>query len=368
MSLRRQIKRSITLTILYYLVDDLRARYRLSRGKLVTRSGSRHGTLTLEESLQYIERVYRDYVDYGELKGFAGRVAEIGPGDNFGVALLMLGAGAKEVHTIDRFRPLRYDARQAGIYWALATRHGLGGLLVDDGVDAVEIRGLVANHGVAAEVFFRSSSLRFDYIVSRAVLEHLYDPLSALDDMAEALAPGGTLIHRIDFRDHGMFSGHHPLTFLTIRDALYRAMTRGSGRPNRFLLPVWRNWLHRSPLTGSLRVTRLVGVEGEMDPAEWDDIDPAARRTALAFVRAIRPRLVPSLTELSDKDLAVSGCVLVAKRPSGDVGVRGPAMAGCRPDEPSRPRPESTKRTRAGSRHLQQRQIARNVGRHHCAS
>ena len=278
MSLGRQVKRSVTLTILYYLMDDLRARYRLFCGKLMTRSGSRHGTLKLEESLQYIERVYGDYVDYGELEGFAGRVAEIGPGDNFGVALLMLGAGAKEVHTIDRFRPLRDDARQAGIYRALATRHGLDRLLVDDGANAVAIRGLVASHGVAAETFFKSSVLRFDCIVSRAVLEHLYDPLSALDDMAAALVPGGTLIHRIDFRDHGMFSGHHPLTFLTIQDALYRAMTRESGRPNRLLLPAWRDWLHRSPLTGSLRVTRLVGVEGEMGPAEWDDIHPASRR------------------------------------------------------------------------------------------
>ena len=162
------------------------------------------------------------------------------------------------------------------------------------------------------------------------MLEHLYDPLAALDDMAAALTPGGTLIHRIDFRDHGMFAGHHPLTFLTIPDALYRAMTRGSGRPNRLLLPAWRDWLARSPLTWSLRITRLVGVDGEMSPAAWDDIDPAARRTALAAVDAIKPRLAPSLAEFSDQDLAVSGLVLVAKQSSRDDRTVEPARDGSR--------------------------------------
>ena len=314
MSLSRQVRRSIVLTCLYYLADDCRARCRLARGKLATRSGTRHATFSVDESLDYIERVYADYLAYGALVGFSGRVAEIGPGDNFGVALRMLESGAAEVHTIDRFRPIRNAARQLKIYRALARRHELGGLLTDVGVEGLEIPGVVAHDGAPAESFFGWSGLRFDYIVSRAVLEHLYDPLTALDDMAAALAPGGTLIHRIDFRDHGMFSGHHPLTFLTIPDGLYRAMTRGSGRPNRVMWPVWRNWLDRSGLTGSLRITRLVGVEGEMTPVMWDDIDSRARQTALALVHAIRPQLAPSLAKFADQDLAVSGCVLVASR------------------------------------------------------
>ena len=351
MRLSRLIRRSIALTCLYYVLNDSHTRMRLVRGGLESRSGTRHATLSLNESLHYIERVYTDYLVYGGLEGFSGRVAEIGPGDSFGVALRILGSGAREVHTVDRFCPFRDDARQASICRALAERHGLGWLLTDVVERTVGIQGLVVHVGVAAERYFESSGLHFDYIVSRAVLEHLWDPLAALDDMAAALTPGGMLIHRVDFRDHGMFSGHHPLTFLTIRDRLYRAMTRNSGRPNRLLLPVWRDWLNRSPLTGSVRITRLVGVEGEMQATEWDEINPAARRTALALVRAIRPGLAPSLTAFSDEDLAVSGCVLVAKRPSGDVGIGGPAMVGCRPDEPSRPRPEFTKRTRAGSRH-----------------
>ena len=234
-------------------------------------------------------------------------------------------------HTLDRYRPHRDDAQQARIHRALAQRHGFGELLTDGGIGAFKIRGLVAHEGAPAETFFRSSGLRFDCIVSRAVLEHLYDPLAALDDMAASLAPGGVLIHRIDFRDHGMFAGHNPLTYLTIPDSLYRAMTRGSGRPNRLLLPAWRDWLERSPLAGSLRITRLAGVEGELEPAEWDDIDPEARRAALAIVSSIRPRLARSLAVYSDRDLAVSGYVLVARRPASETGTPTPERADTRP-------------------------------------
>ena len=312
------VKRSIFLTCLYYRLDDWRARRRLARDDLATRSGTRHAALSLDESIEYIDRVFRDYLEYGGLTRFHGRVAEIGAGDNFGVALRMLGDGATEVHTIDRYRPRYDDSRQHRIHRALAARHGLNRLLADTGAGAPAIRGLTTHWGTSAENFFRGNDTKFDHIVSRAVLEHLYDPLGALDDMAASLTLGGTLIHRIDLRDHGMFRGHHPLTFLTIPDARYRAMTRGAGRPNRVLLPAWRDWLDRSPLTGSLRITRLAGVDGEIAPAEWNDIDPAMRRAALDTVRAIRPRLAPSLAQFTDRDLAVSGCVLVAGGPAHD--------------------------------------------------
>ena len=272
----------------------------------------------LDESIEYIDRVFRDYLKYGKLTRFHGRVAEIGPGDNFGVALRILGTGAKEVHTIDRYLPRYDDSKQDRIHRALAARHGLNRLLADPGSEGRKIRGLTTHWGTPAENFFRVSDTRFDHIVSRAVLEHLYDPLGALDDMSASLAPGGTLIHRIDLRDHGMFRRHHPLTFLTIPDARWRAMTHGAGRPNRVLLPAWRDWLNRSPLTGSLRITRLAGVDGEIAPAEWKDIDLAMRRAALGTVRTIRPRLVPSLARYTDRDLAVSGCVLVAGRSAHD--------------------------------------------------
>ena len=315
MTLRALVKRSIPLTCAYYLFDDWRARRRLEAGRLATRSGARHQGLSVEESLAYVESVYADYLAYAGVTGFPGTVAEIGPGDNFGVACLLRAGGAREVHAIDRYRPKRDAARQRAVYRALVARHGLDRLF--DGEPAEEtLTGLRYHCGRAAETFFRDAGIRFDAVLSRAVMEHLYDPLSALDDMYGALNPGGRLVHRIDLRDHGMFAGHHPLTLLTIPEALYRRMTRGAGRPNRVLMPAYRGWLARSGAEGSLRVTRLAGVTQEVAPCRWEDLDPALRSRAVATVAAIRPRLAAPFQGVADEDLAVSGLVLTARKPS----------------------------------------------------
>jgi SAM-dependent methyltransferase len=305
--LARLVKRSPALTCAYYLFDDWRARRRLARGIVETRSGSRHARLELSQSLAYIERVAEDYLVYAGRERFAGRVAEIGPGDSQGVALVMLARGAAEVHTVDRYRSQRDPATEAAIQRALAERQGHR----FDG--RAEPFRVTEHSGAPAETFFRATPMTFDWIVSRAVLEHLYDPIGALDAMFASLNPGGVMVHRVDLRDHGMFAGHHPLTFLTVPERLYRAMTRGAGRPNRVLAPAYRAWLARVP--GSARITRLAGEADEFAPAPWDALDAAARERACATVRAIRDRLARPLRGLADEDLAISGIVLVAHKP-----------------------------------------------------
>jgi SAM-dependent methyltransferase len=302
--LARLVRRSHALTCVYYLMDDWRARRRLASGRIETRSGRRHADLDLDASLAYVRSVVDDYLGYAGRDRFAGRLAEIGPGDSLAAAALALMRGAREVHTVDRYRTTRDSAREATILHALCTDHGH---------DPVLVERVHEHAGSPAETFFARTDLTFDWIVSRAVLEHLYDPIAALDAMAARLAPGGVLVHRIDLRDHGMFDGH-PLTFLTVPDRLYHAMTVGSGRPNRVLAPEYAAWLRRSGLTGSVRISRLAGRAGTVDPAPWDALDAAARREALATVATIRPRLAARYQGLPDEDLAVAGIVLVAER------------------------------------------------------
>ena len=207
---RRLVRRSTALTCAWYLVDDWRAGRRIARGDFATRSGARHQALSLAESLTYVDLIHRDYLAYAERDWFTGTIAEIGPGDNFGLAMRMLGDGADSVHAIDRYASARDTDQQAAIYRALAEKHGLEALF-DGAPDEGNLRGLRYHPGRPAETFFAESGLRFDAILSRAVLEHLYDPIAALDDMAAALNPGGILVHRIDLRDHGMFDGRHSM-------------------------------------------------------------------------------------------------------------------------------------------------------------
>ncbi len=58
----------------------------------------------------------------------------------------------------------------------------------------------------------------FDVILSRAVLEHVYDLGSAWRSMDTLLAADGIMLHKVDFQNHGMYGSLHPLRFLGVPD------------------------------------------------------------------------------------------------------------------------------------------------------
>ena len=218
----------------------------------------------------------------------------------------------EEVDAIDRFYSKRDHEAQRKIYTALCIEEGIKNQFMG-APDEITLKGLGYYPGVSAEVFFASRKTYYDAILSRAVLEHLFDPIGALHDMASSLKPGGSLIHRIDLRDHGMFSEHHPLTHLTINEFLYHRMTRKSGRPNRVLIHQYRQWLDESDLKGEVLITRLAGIKNEITPARWTEIPAKTRKKAIAIVQQVRPKLTRTLRNVSDQDLAVTGIVLNAK-------------------------------------------------------
>jgi SAM-dependent methyltransferase len=179
--------------------------------------------------------------------------------------------------------------------------------------------GLRAIEGVAVEQLGGLEPGSFDVVVSGAVFEHLYDPDAAFAAMDQVLAPGGLMLHKVDFRDHGMFTdaGKHPLTFLTVPESLYRLMTRNSGRPNRRLADWYRAKLAALGYEARLLVTRVVGRQGELLPhAERLSLDPTRDAPTIELLRAIRPRLQPEFSALDDADLAVAGIFLVAYKPN----------------------------------------------------
>ncbi len=158
-------------------------------------SGSTHGAFSLEQSLEYIDEVFGDYLAYGDLGDgeLAGAsVLELGPGDNFGVALRFLAAGAERVVAMDKFASVRDPAQQRQIYEALLdgshARSGSASRRRSTSTAALRPGRLRAIEGVAVEEAATAlAGERFDLIVSRAVLEHLYDldaAFAAMDDAA----------------------------------------------------------------------------------------------------------------------------------------------------------------------------------------
>jgi hypothetical protein len=316
--IRAFVKKRFWLSCAYYLVENELAKLRGRAVDIETDSGTAHAGRSVDSSLAYIYEVFGDYKRYSGVTRFDGRVAEVGPGDNCGVGLLFLADGCESVDLVDRFYSKRDLEQHAAIYRALIERQGtLSSRLGDiDLNDETTFAGLRRHYGesAAAETFFTEPD-RYRFIVSRAVLEHVYDPRLAIERMVPALKRGGMLLHKIDFRDHAMFSDYgHELKFLEVPDVVYSRLTRDRGRPNRVLINTYRQVLSECIPDHQLLVTRLAGV-GDIDPhLPYDQIDGARRRQSVEFVRSVRSHFCASLRSVSDEDLSVAGVFLVARK------------------------------------------------------
>src|SRR3954452_13281304 len=117
-----RLRRTKLAIVLLFIAYDLRVWLRSRRSKPVTHAGSTHSHFDLDGSIDYIDRVYRDYLRYGGLEESdveGKRLLELGPGDNFGVALRFVAAGAAQVVALDKFYSWRDPHHQRRIYEAL---------------------------------------------------------------------------------------------------------------------------------------------------------------------------------------------------------------------------------------------------------
>ncbi len=284
--------------------------------------GATHWSLPLQTSLDYIDGVFGDYLLHGGLaprpRGASPRAR---PGDNFGVALSFLAAGANEVVATDRFVPYRNPENQRRIYAALAERLMAPARPVSlrrspwPDLEAAGLRQLEETPiEVAAEVLGG-----FDLVVPRAVLEHVGDLEAAFTAMDRLLAPGGRMIHKVDLEDHGLFSegGLNPLTFLTVSGI---GLTDGWASPALPPQPGPRRPVPRRDAPAWLR--RLVpGHEHDRKRRRARSLRPPEGlepdRASLALVEFIRDRLLPRYRGLGASELAISGFMLVADKPAG---------------------------------------------------
>jgi SAM-dependent methyltransferase len=292
---------------------ELQADRARRRGESAVEGADTHRDRPLDWSLDYIDEVVDDYLRYGQLKppNVAGlSVLEVGPGDNLGVALRLQALGAVRVATLDRFWSAPDKGREEQIYRALARRHGTS-------FDPAAIETVF---GIAVEDALQAfGPVSFDLIVSRAVLEHVRDVPAALRAMDALLMPGGRMLHKVDLRDHGMFTeaGLHPLTFLTFPGALYRWMSQERGCPNRVRVTTYRDVLATLGYSCEFRPTVVVGRDDELVPHPrmlQHGRDYGEREVRL--VEGIRRRMARPFRNLPTEDLVTTGIFLVATKPA----------------------------------------------------
>jgi len=321
-------KKSKTLVIAQNIYNNWRVSRRVSSGNIEASYGSSHSHISdLAESVGYINATYKDYLRYAELspETIRGkRVLEIGHGDNLGVALRFLAAGAAEVVCLDKFYSKRDPERQRKIYLALraelddeARRRFDEVIDLRSGAEIISDR-LKSIYGTGiedAEQLFGSES--FDLIISRAVLQSIQESDAALAAMKRLLKPCGAMAHKIDLRDLGMFTtgGMHPLTFLTISDSLYRRMTSATDKSNRRLMGYYSQTIAELGLDSKIFITEIVGQRDEIAPHK-EKIEPGVdySDSSLALIKKIRPNLNARFKNLPDEELLVSSIFLIARK------------------------------------------------------
>jgi len=325
--LRRIAQKSKTMVIIYHIYGNWRTKKRFASGNYETCSGATHTGKSLSESLAYINQVFDDYLKYSGITPLMleeMRVLEIGPGDNFGVALKFLVAGAKQVVCLDKFYSQRDTGQQYRIYREMRTalsdreRKTFDSLINLNGNIDMNTEKLHYTHGVGieeADKILEPGS--FDLIVSRAVLEHVYDPDAAFFVMNRLLKSGGYMIHKIDFRDHGLFSskGFHPLTYLTIPESIYRLMTYDSGRPNRKLINYYKQKMIDLGYDARILISHIVRSEGEILPhKETVMYGSDYTDSTISLIKNIRPHLTDEFKNMRDDELMVDSIFLIAKK------------------------------------------------------
>jgi SAM-dependent methyltransferase len=330
---RKQLKRQKVALIAYTILHSTIVRWRFRLGKFDSLTGSTHMKFTDEQSVAYCLRQYSEYFQYGHLQPsmLEGRtMLEYGPGDNVGVGLLFIAAGISFYAATDKFDAIRDVEKERRIYQKL--RAGLdcdaARQRFDDAVDLSQ--GIQFNpkrircvYGVGAEDSDTQFTEPFDFLISRGVLQEIYEGERLFASMDKLLKPGGWMLHKVDHRDYGLFNanGFPALEFLTIPDPIYALMAKRSDRPARRLMNYYRDQMQQRGYRTAFYAAHLIADEYSANPVEIvphkvkleKGIDYTDEHVEM--VRKIRPRLVEPFRSLPELDLLVSGSFEIAQKP-----------------------------------------------------
>lgn len=326
-TLRNVVNKSPKLTHLNYLKGQLA--YRL--GLTAHKSGATHNRLDLDESVGYVRNAVQDYLRYSgcDDESLVGkRILEIGPGDNLGVGLLFLAYGADSYTAIDRFSPLSNASDNQAVYgrlfqeMSLTEQSRLNGVVETLGPESATISKnqgrLTAHYNCSIEgLNDRTPSAEFDIIISRAVLEHVFNLDKSWENMVALLAENGEMWHKVDFRNHGFYHQFHPLFFLTASPLLWRFVSQPDPTLNRHRTDKYRSLAEEYFRNSRIFYTHILGQPELIPHRETIEFGRDYKQSDLDLVAEIRPSLAPEFTALTDEELLVNGIFQICKERRG---------------------------------------------------
>jgi hypothetical protein len=222
---------------------------------------------------------------YREVQGRS--ILELGPGKNFGAALVLKCWGAARATVADRYLVPFDRAYHVALYREIARQ------LRSENPDA-DVNPLqhCAEHGhdpamiegveIPLEALVEESDQTFDVTCSNAVLEHLFDPQAGLVALYKLTAPGGFGFHQVDFRDHRDFS--RPLEYLLLDEwSFARQFNLSHGEIGNRVRPHQL----RSMLESAGFSVRRFDVNMTADDAYLADFVPRLRESSLSPYRNV---------------------------------------------------------------------------------
>lgn len=328
--LKNMATKSKTMLVVYKIYHNWQFKRRFTSGNTESLHGSTHSHIPLSDSLAYINTQFDDYLKYGELTPTelrGKRIFELGFGDNIGVALRFLAAGAAHVVCLDKFYSKRDKEQERKIYQALReTLSDEEKKLFDEAVDLSD--GIKPNpdkiqciYGVDVENAEELKNAEFDFVISRGAIQDIFEPDQAFAAMDRILKRGGLMLHKIDLSDQGMFReyGMNPLTFLTISSSVYRLMAEGSGKPNRKKMSYYRSLLEKLGYEVKILITDIIGRGGRGDLSPHKEsikLNVDYSDETLSLIKEIRPKLSAEFREMTDEELLVDGIFIIARKPA----------------------------------------------------
>ncbi|MHA1275040.1 MAG: class I SAM-dependent methyltransferase [Promethearchaeota archaeon] len=299
--------------------------YKLKRGRVKYHQILNH--YNIDATINHINRVYEDYIKYipNSTDLFRDkRILEIGTGDNLGIALKFISQEAEFVLTIDKYYIIRERKKEQTLYDKLKRDlNKKQQKLIENTINfenEIQLNKKKLNYiyGVGVEnLNFLNIDKAFDVIVSNAVLEHVDDLDKAFLEMDKILKPGGWMIHRIDLRDHEMFSGVklHPLTFLTVPHLIYKIIRKNLNTPNRKLIDYYRNKMVEINYDYKILITSIIGMQEEFTPFRENlNSNEKKVKNSLKLLENFQNRLKMPFKMKNKHDLIISGIFLIAKK------------------------------------------------------
>jgi len=176
----------------------------------------------ISEDIDYAIKIADSYLS--DLKNnnldISGKdVLELGPGINFGSAIILLWNGAKTVTVMDKYISKFTPSYHGQFYENLLKKYSQ--------IHYNENKNTYIDYNLAVsssklnilEISLEDSGhveFRFDYVFSCAVLEHLNNPPIAINNLYNLMKDKSFGSHQIDFRDHRDFS--KPLEYLKLEE------------------------------------------------------------------------------------------------------------------------------------------------------